>query len=67
MIVFTDVMERLEKHGWTTYKLRKEFILSESTLTRIRKNQPVTTETIDTLCRLCHCQPGDLMRYRRRD
>ncbi len=63
MIVFQDIMARLNEKGWTSYKLRKGSILPEGTLTRLRHGQPITTETIDTLCRLCDCQPGDLMRY----
>ena len=30
---------------------------------RLREGRPVTTETLDTVCRLCECQPGDLLEW----
>ena len=64
MIVFKNLLEKLAESGWSTYRLRKEKIISSATLDRIRAGQSVSTETIDTVCRLCHCQPGDLMEFR---
>lgn len=63
MIVFGPIMKMLADHGWTSYRLRKEKVLPEGTLSRLRTGQPVTTATIDTVCRLCHCQPGDILSY----
>lgn len=65
MIIFEDIMTMLLESGWTSYKLRKEKIFSESTLTRIRNQEPITTTTIEKICDLCDCQPGDLMHYTR--
>jgi putative transcriptional regulator len=56
-------MQLLTQNGWSSYRLRKERLLSEGTMSRIRNGQPITTETIDTICRLCRCQPGDLIRW----
>lgn len=63
MIKMVDVMALLAEHGWTSYRLRKERVLSEGTLTRLRNGQPITTTTIDKLCELCGCQPQDLISY----
>lgn len=63
MIVFKDILDMLSKSGWSAYRLRKENVLSESTITRLRNKEPINTTTIDKLCGLCKCQPGDLMRY----
>lgn len=63
MIVFADILGLLSENGWSTYRLRQEKALSESTITRLRKQESITTVTIDKLCELCNCQPGDLMRY----
>ncbi|WP_352415880.1 helix-turn-helix domain-containing protein [Oscillibacter ruminantium] len=30
---------------------------------KLRSGGIVTTDTLDTLCCLLHCQPGDLMEY----
>ena len=63
MIVFAPIMQMLADAGWTSYRLRAEKALPESTLTRIRNGDHINTRTIDNLCRLIGCQPGDLIRY----
>lgn len=63
MIVFVDIMKKLSDAGWTTYRLRKEKMIGNGTLQRIKENQSISTDTINTICELCDCQPGDLMIY----
>lgn len=63
MIIFEDVLGLLSRNGWSAYRLRKEKALSESTITRLRNRAPINTTTIDTICELCGCQPGDIMHY----
>ena len=63
MIVFQDLLKRLSDAGYSTYRLRKEGLISNGTIDRLRAKQSISTTTIDTICRLCDCQPGDLMRY----
>lgn len=63
MIVFGPIMKMLSENGWSSYRLRNEKVIPEGTLSRIRSGRPITTSTIDTLCRLCRCQPGDLISY----
>lgn len=63
MIVYRDILRRLAESGWSTYRVAKEHLLSPSTIDRIRNDQPINTTTIDTICRLCNCQPGDILSY----
>ena len=63
MIVYESIFERLLQNGWTAYRLQKERQLGNGTISRLKMGESVSTDTIDTLCRLCHCQPGDLLRY----
>lgn len=63
MIIFSDILGMLREKGWSQYRLVKEKQLGNSTVQRLRLNQPINTETIDKVCELCDCQPGDLMRY----
>ena len=63
MIIYKNVLGRLKNAGYTTYTLLKEKLISQRTLTAIRHNEPVNTKTIDTICRLAKCQPGDIMEY----
>ena len=59
-----DIVEELKNRGFSTYRIRKEKLLNETTLTKLRaKDATVTLATIDTLCRLLNCQPSDLIEY----
>ena len=58
-----DVLAALKEKGITTYKIRQEKILSESTVQKLRASKGVSWENLETLCRLVDCQPGDLMEY----
>ena len=63
MIKYHDILERLAANGWPTTRLQREKQLSNGTIIQIRAGRPITTSTIDTICRLCGCQPGDLISY----
>ncbi|WP_418972665.1 helix-turn-helix domain-containing protein [Allofournierella sp.] len=43
--------------------LAKEKVVSESTMQKLRTGGALSTDTIDTLCRIIGCQPGDIMEY----
>ena len=58
-----DVVSALKEKGYTTYRIRNEKILSESTVQKLRAGKGVSWENIETLCRLLECQPADLMEY----
>lgn len=58
-----DVIEALKGRGYTTYKIRKEKLLSESTLQKLRNGQPISWENIESLCALLKCQPSDILIY----
>lgn len=56
-----DVVRALKEAGFSTYKIRNEQIFSESTIQCFRENKMVSWETLERVCRLLHCQPGDLV------
>ena len=58
-----DVIAALKTAGYSTYKLRKEKILAESTLQQFRNGDIVSTENLARICELLHCQPGDILEY----
>ena len=58
-----DVLEALKAKGYTTYTLRKENLLSQSTIQKLREKKGLAWENIDNLCKLLECQPGDLFEY----
>lgn len=63
MIVFHDPLKMLSSAGWSTYRLIREKQISNGSVMRLRHGLPITTETMDTICRLCHCQPQDICHY----
>ena len=63
MIIYKGILERLKESGITQYVIFKQGLMSMGTITSIKHNRPVSTRTIDTICRLCHCQPGDILEY----
>ena len=63
MIVFADLLRLLSENGWSTYRLRAEHMISSGTIDRIRARMSISTETVNTICRLCGCQPGDILSY----
>lgn len=62
-IIFDKLLAKMKENGITTYKIRKDKIISEHTLQSIRKNKSITTDSIAALCEVLHCQPGDIMEY----
>lgn len=63
MIIYDPLWETLKRKGFSTYTLREKFHISSSTVQRLRKNKPVSTNTLDDLCRLLNCQLSDIAKY----
>lgn len=62
-IVFDKLFTLMKEKNLTTYKIRKNNIISETTLHRLRKGESVSTNTIASLCEALDCQPQDIMEY----
>ena len=58
-----DVVEALKTKGFYPQKIRKEKLLSESTMTKLRRGESVSWENLETICKLLECQPGDIIEY----
>lgn len=59
-----DIVELLKNKGYSSYRIRKEKLLAESTLQKLREgNTSISVEVIGTLCELLNCQPGDIIEY----
>jgi putative transcriptional regulator len=58
-----NVLDALKEKGFTTYALRKEKLLSESTIQKLRVGEGVAWDNIETLCKLLDCDVGDLLEY----
>ena len=58
-----DILDALKKVGFTTYKIRKDKIIGEAQMQKIRTREIASKETLNTICRLLDCQPGDILEY----
>ena len=58
-----NVIEALKEKGISPYTLRKEKILSESTIQKLRGGVPVSWENLETLCKLLDCDIGNILEY----
>ena len=58
-----NVLSALKEKGYNTNRIRKEKIFGEATLQHFRKGEMVSLSTINDLCRMLDCQPGDILEY----
>ena len=58
-----DILEALKYKGFSTYKLRKDKLLSEGGMQSLRSQKMISLENVGQLCALLDCQPGDLLEY----
>ena len=58
-----DILDALKRIGFTTYKIRKDKIIGEAQMQKIRTGEIASKETLNTICRLLDCQPGDILEY----
>ena len=62
-----DVIAVLKEAGYNTNRIRKEKIMGEAMLQKIRSGQMVSWATLETICYLLECQPGDLIEFVKED
>ena len=60
-----DVIKALKESGYNSTRIRKDKIMGEGMLQKLRQKQLVSWATIDTICSLLNCQPGDILEYRK--
>lgn len=58
-----NVLSALKNKGFSTYRIRQDKLLSESTVQKLRNEEPVSWENLEMICKLLECQPGDIIEY----
>lgn len=58
-----DILSALREKGFTTYKIRKEKLLAESTVQALRRGEMVSLDNISRVCGMLGCQPGDILEF----
>lgn len=66
-ITYDKLWETMKRKGMTQYRLIKEFHFSTGQLDRLRKNENLSTHTLDELCRILDCKLEDIAEYKRDD
>ena len=59
----TDVLPLLKEKGYSSYNLRKNNILAQSTIQKLREHKMISSENLNWLCEILSCQPGNLIEY----
>ncbi len=62
-----NVLDALREKGYSSYTLRKEKLLSESTIQKLREGDGVAWDNLDTLCRLLECDISDILEYQKEE
>lgn len=63
MISYQGLWEMMKKKSATTYTLRQKGRISGSTLIRLQNGDSVSTQTLNSLCKLFGCAVSDLIEY----
>ena len=63
MITYDNLWRVMKERGVSQYALIKRYGISPAQITRLKRNESVSTHTIDMFCRILRCQVGDIMQY----
>lgn len=63
MISYENLWKVMKKKGITQYTLIKQYHISPAQITRLKRNESVSTHTIDMFCRILDCEVGEIMTY----
>ena len=63
MISYDNLWNTMKKKGVTQYALIKKHGVSPSQITRMKRNESVSTHTIEMFCRILDCRVEDIMEY----
>ncbi len=63
MISYRPFWETLHHSTESTYTLISKHHISSSTIDKLRKNKPITTTTLNDLCRILDCGVDRILEY----
>jgi len=59
-----DIMKELKNVGFSAYRMRNEKKFSESTMQKFRTGDTtISVASLNDVCNLLKCQPGDLLEF----
>lgn len=63
MISYDNLWNVMREKGISQYALIKDYHISPAQITRLKRNESVSTHTIDVFCKILDCAVGDIMEY----
>ncbi len=64
MITYDKLWKTMREKGVSQYTLIKEYHISPGQITRLKRNESVSTHTIEMFCRILKCNVEDIMTYK---
>ncbi len=63
MMSYDNLWRVMREKNITQYMLIKKYHISPGQITRLKRNESVSTHTIEMFCRILNCRVGDIMEY----
>lgn len=63
MISYENLWRTMKEKGVTQYTLIKKHNISPGQITRLKRNESVSTHTIEMFCKILNCKVQDVMEY----
>ena len=65
MISFEKLWDTMKEKGISQYALIKMYGVSPAQITRLKRNESVSTHTIEMFCEILDCRVEDIMEYKK--
>ena len=63
MIVYNNLWKTMKEKSVSQYALITHYGISPAQITRLKRNESVSTHTIDMFCQILHCSVSDIMEF----
>lgn len=63
MITYDNLWKTMKEKGVSQYALIKKHHVSPGQITRLKRNESVSTHTIEMFCKILECKVEDVMEY----
>lgn len=63
MITYDNLWQTMKEKGVSQYTLIKKYGISPGQITRLKRNESVSTHTIETFCKILKCKVEDVMQF----
>ena len=67
MISYNNLWKIMKEKGISQYALIKKYNVSPAQITRLKRNESVSTHTIEMFCKILDSEVEDIMKYTKDD